>query len=109
MKHDKRRYNKSTRAWLSPEYITWRNAVFRRDGYRCRMPRCGSKIKIQAHHIKRWSDCPGLRFDVGNGITLCNVCHKSVTKNEEQFEKLFLSLLNTMASNERMHRLLKDE
>ena len=59
-----------------PEYIEWRLAVYERDNYTCQ--HCGAKGRIQAHHIKQWAHYPALRFDVGNGITLCHSCHAKV-------------------------------
>lgn len=56
-----------------PELNTWRVQVFKRDGFKC--VKCGSKNKIQAHHLKRWKDYPDDRFNVGNGQTLCFKCH----------------------------------
>ena len=56
-----------------PEYIAWRSAVFERDSYHC--VECGSGGKLNAHHIKPWSGHSELRFDVGNGATLCLSCH----------------------------------
>lgn len=57
-----------------PQYIEWRKSVFERDGYACQD--CGSKDRINAHHIKTWSGHPELRFDVDNGKTVCFECHK---------------------------------
>ncbi len=56
-----------------PEYISWRHAVFTRDGYTCQ--ECKSQINIEAHHVKTWAAYPALRFDVANGLTLCKRCH----------------------------------
>lgn len=59
----------------SPEYIAWREAVFKRDGWKCRMcPQVGGKL--HAHHIKSFSHHKKSRFDVANGLTLCISCHK---------------------------------
>ncbi len=52
----------------------WSLAVRRRDGFMCR--KCGSREKLNAHHIKPFADFPELRFDINNGITLCEDCHK---------------------------------
>jgi hypothetical protein len=57
-----------------PDYIEWRKAVYERDNYTCQ--ECGHKGgKLNAHHIKPWFSHPDLRFDVANGVTLCEDCH----------------------------------
>jgi len=59
----------------SLEYKLWREAVFKRDEYRCKW--CGKKGGVlHADHIKRFVDYPELRFAIDNGRTLCVVCHK---------------------------------
>ena len=63
----------------SKKYITWRRTVFIRDEFTCRECR-KIHIYIQAHHIKAFADYPKLRFDVNNGLTLCEECH-SKTEN----------------------------
>lgn len=58
-----------------PDYTKWRTAVFERDHYRCQD--CGAfDVQLNAHHIKSWARHPSLRFDVSNGVTLCEDCHK---------------------------------
>ena len=60
----------------SAAYQEWRKSVFKRDDYTCQC--CGSKGgKLNAHHLKSFADYPDLRFDVDNGVTLCESCHKS--------------------------------
>ena len=57
------------------EYKNWRTEVFKRDNYTCQC--CGQEgYKLNAHHIKSYSENPELRTDVDNGITLCQNCHK---------------------------------
>jgi len=61
------------------EYISWRKSVFAKDHYTCQC--CGATsgygrtILLHAHHIKNWKDNPDDRYDVENGITLCDECH----------------------------------
>ena len=57
------------------EYKKWRKDVFARDCYTCQD--CGVKgVYIHAHHIKEWAKFPELRYDLNNGVTLCETCHK---------------------------------
>lgn len=53
----------------------WRESVLRRDNYRCR--ECDSPENLHAHHIVRWAECPELRIEVSNGLTLCRTCHEA--------------------------------
>lgn len=63
----------------SIEYKNWRLKIFRRDKFQCKL--CGGKSKkehrviLHAHHIKSFINHPNLRFELDNGITLCNKCH----------------------------------
>ena len=57
------------------EYRIWREAVFKRDGWKCIW--CGSKIKLNADHIKPFSLYPELRLALDNGRTLCESCHRT--------------------------------
>lgn len=71
----------------SDEYKLWRTAVFQRDKFQCQM--CGGTKSgsLHANHIKRFCDYPDLRFEINNGITLCNYCHISiVTGHETEWE-----------------------
>lgn len=59
------------------EYKEWRRAVFTRDDWTCQL--CGKRGgRLQAHHIKKWSEFPELRYEVSNGTTLCESCHRTV-------------------------------
>ena len=58
-----------------PEYIVWRDAVYRRDNRTCQA--YGQRSDLNAHHIKAWASHPELRFDVDNGQTLCASCHRT--------------------------------
>lgn len=52
----------------------WSRFVRARDAHRC--VACGSNERIQAHHIFRKSTYERGRFELGNGITLCQSCHQ---------------------------------
>lgn len=57
----------------SNEYKQWRKQVYQKDNYKCQ--KCGNKIKLNAHHIFSWKYYPNLRYEVSNGMTLCEDCH----------------------------------
>lgn len=59
----------------STKYSSWRISVFKRDNYTCK--KCGNNVggNLQAHHIENFSENLDKRFDIDNGITLCNKCH----------------------------------
>jgi len=70
----------------SIEYKLWRQAVYERDNYTCQ--ECGSRGgKLNADHIKTFSDYPELRLDVNNGRTLCVDCHKKTDTYLRHFGK----------------------
>lgn len=57
-------------------YRTWRAHVFRRDDYTCQS--CGSRGgKLEADHELPFSEFPALHFEILNGRTLCQKCHRS--------------------------------
>lgn len=83
----------SVRNYQDPIYKEWRKKVYARDKHCCRWPGCNKRRGLQAHHIMKWSDYPGLRYEVGNGITLCKQHHKMVTGNEDGYASSFLRIL----------------
>jgi hypothetical protein len=52
------------------------------------------KKKLQVHHIKRWSDFPGLRFHPNNGITLCREHHSFIKDNEDAYAETFFKIVS---------------
>lgn len=57
------------------KYAEWRTAVYERDDYTCQQ--CGQKGgRLNADHVKSFSDHPELRCILSNGRTLCESCHR---------------------------------
>lgn len=81
------------RNYKDPQYKQWRLLVYKRDNYKCQWPGCNQHRKLNAHHIKKWSDYPALRFVLDNGITLCRYHHDSIKNLEHIYEAIFLKLI----------------
>lgn len=75
----------------SYRYKKWITAVYERDNFTCQQ--CFSSGNIHAHHIKAWSSHPELRYDLSNGITLCQDCHqkihgRKITRASKRFQPI---------------------
>lgn len=76
----------------SYEYNRWRKSVYMRDSYTCQA--CGSTgVRLNAHHIKNYSSNEELRFEITNGITLCEKCH--INGYEDSFHSIYTNYNNT--------------
>lgn len=70
-----------SRVSQSHKLATWQAKVFHRDNLTCRI--CGrdantlilNDIFLHSHHILSWEEYPEIRFDINNGLTLCDECH----------------------------------
>lgn len=64
----------------SVDYAFWREEVFKRDNWTCKIcgirSKKGTKVILQADHIKSFAYYPGLRYELSNGRTLCLPCHR---------------------------------
>lgn len=59
--------------------VAWRKAVFARDNHTCQ--KCYTKQSpFNVHHLNSWAKYPEQRYDLTNGITLCDSCHKDFHK-----------------------------
>ncbi|MFZ6772331.1 HNH endonuclease [Undibacterium sp. SXout7W] len=68
----------------------WSNFIRTRDGNRCVL--CHEKNGLAAHHIIRKSFWKYLRYQTGNGITLCRACHKEPHANFNRRPNLALPM-----------------
>lgn len=61
------------------ENVIWRNKVFEKDNYTCnKCKQYGGKL--EAHHLNGYNWDKENRFNIDNGITLCQRCHKEFHK-----------------------------
>lgn len=64
--------------------------VFERDGFVCQNNNCSfcqnkKGVLLNAHHIKGFSEFPGLRFELNNGRTYCQDYHLGEIHGLRQF------------------------
>ena len=81
------------RARSTVEYENWRNEVYKKDWYTCQCCGQSKEIKKQAHHLKSFAHNEDLRYDIDNGITLCEDCH--YTTIPDSFHNLYGAIDNT--------------
>lgn len=69
------------------EQTWWRKEIFERDNYTCQM--CYQKGgRLQADHIKPYSQFPDERWLLTNGRTLCESCHKKTPTYGRKLKQL---------------------
>lgn len=84
--------NKAARQYF--EYKQWRESIFKRDGFKCKISNADCVHEIHAHHILRFSEYPELRYDVSNGITLCKNHHPLKRSHEQELAPMFKKLIS---------------
>lgn len=72
-------------------YLEWRRQILQRDDYACQC--CGSTCYLNAHHLYDFAEHENLRYDVNNGIILCEECHAA--RYEGSFHNVYGTKDNT--------------
>jgi len=56
------------------KFVKWARQIKERDNYLCQL--CDRRgLALNSHHINSWDDFIEQRYDLKNGITLCERCH----------------------------------
>jgi hypothetical protein len=71
--------SENTKIRHSDTYKYWRSEVLKRDNYTCQ---CCGKLGgfLNAHHIVNFAEDEEMRFEIDNGITMCEKCHSISVK-----------------------------
>lgn len=78
----------------SPLYKRWRQQVWLRDNFTCKIANPDCSGRIEAHHILGWSSHPELRYKLNNGITLCHAHHPRARAEEKRLVPTFQGLVS---------------
>ena len=83
----------------SAAYGYWRQQVWIRDSFKCKIANSGCDGRLEAHHILSYTDYPELRYKINNGITLCQAHHPRKRAEEKLMIPVFQGLLGLSTSN----------
>lgn len=75
-----------------PEYKQWVNKIKRRDG-KCRLQNDNCSGYSIVHHILTWADYPQERYNIDNGIVLCQGHHPRKRIDEKRLVPVLQNLI----------------
>lgn len=78
---------------ICSKYMGWMKAVKNRDEWKCRIANVDCNGRLEAHHILNWRDYPELRYEINNGITLCQAHHPRKRAEEKRLAPFFMELV----------------
>ena len=90
---DRSKLKKSERKDQDVEYVYWARSIKKRDNWKCKINNNDCKGRLEAHHILSWRDYPELRYDINNGITLCQFHHPKKWNEERRLTPYFKELI----------------
>lgn len=77
-------------------YYAWAMSVKRRDNWKCKIHNKDCKGKVIAHHILPWREYEELRYNINNGITLCQAHHPRRRAEEKRLIPTFQELVSVL-------------
>lgn len=80
--HPRYKGNKQARDGVARyAYKKWKSDVLKKDNYTCQ--KCGKRGGfLEVHHIEHWALAPDLRYEVTNGMAVCEDCHLAIHGNK---------------------------
>lgn len=87
---------KSEKKHLDTRYRQWMFGVKNRDKWACRIADNKCNGRLEAHHILSWKYYPELRYEINNGITLCQSHHPKGRENENKMSPYLQKLVAEM-------------
>ncbi len=89
---DRKIINKGERN--NPEYKQWVRKIKNRDDWKCKIKSNDCKGYCIVHHILPWRDYPNERYNINNGITLCQAHHPRKRAEEKLLAPTFQELIS---------------
>lgn len=87
---------KNEKKHLDSFYKEWALKVKKRDNWKCRIQNQDCKGRLEAHHILPWRTHKNLRYEINNGITLCQAHHPKGVAEEKRLESYFMELVSVL-------------
>ena len=75
-------------------YHWWSSKIKKRDNNKCRINNQDCSGYCEVHHILPWRDYPELRYEINNGITLCQAHHPRKRAEEKRLIPFFQGLVS---------------
>ena len=102
-KRNKRKYSK--------RYIQLINYIKCRDGWRCIFPGCSKPagVRLQIHHLQRYSDNIRLRQNKYNLASICTTCHRAISNQEKKWAPRLKIIVRRNELEYRKNRLTKEQ
>jgi hypothetical protein len=76
-------------------YLQWVSAVKKRDHNTCQLKDENCKGNLIVHHIIPWAKSVELRYQINNGITLCQFHHPRKRDDEQRLIPVFQQLVGS--------------
>ena len=68
--------NENAKKRTNTRLNNWAKNVKKRDGYRCFI--CGATENLHAHHLISVARDESLKYEISNGLTVCESCHLKI-------------------------------